>query len=307
MQLSIIIACLNAEDTIGLQLSALQKQVWSKPWEILFVDNGSTDRTLEIVESYRAQLPNLKVVDASHKKGSSYARNIGVKEAKGELILFCDSDDKVHDKWVAKMGSALESFNFVAGALNLQELNETWRIPDTHPFGTRTAPQQCLPRYRHVRELKYAPAANLGVRKSTHLKIGGFDEDLIFNQDLEYCLRAQLAGYPLHFIPDAIVEYRLKHSLRKTFIQFYRWGRYGIRIYRRHVGQGSLVDRLRFIFGGWRHLPLQVIKVRNKADVFELFSWLGGRLGEIVGCWEFLIMQPKKTFREDVSSATKSN
>ncbi|MEO1148267.1 MAG: glycosyltransferase [Cyanobacteria bacterium J06638_22] len=307
MQLSIIIACLNAEDTIGIQLSALQKQVWSKSWEILVVDNGCIDRTLEIVESYQAQLPNLRVVDASDKKGSSHARNIGVKEAKGEFILFCDSDDKVHDEWVAKMADALESFDFVAGALSLQELNESWRIPDDHPFGTRTAPQQRLHHYRHVRELKHAPAANLGVRKSIHLKIGGFDEDLIFNQDLEYCLRAQLVGYPLHFVPDAIVEYRLKHSLRKTFIQVYRWGRYGILVYRRHVGPGSLVDRLRFIFGGWRHLPLQIIKVRNKADVFELFAWLGGRFGEIVGCWEFLIMQPKTALNENLSHAIKSN
>ncbi|MBE9098534.1 glycosyltransferase [Vacuolonema iberomarrocanum] len=307
MQLSVIIACLNAEDTIGIQLSALQHQVWNKSWEILIVDNGCTDRTLEIVESYQTQLPNLRVVDASDKKGAGHARNIGVREAKGELILFCDSDDKVHDGWVAKMGDALESFDFIAGALNLQDLNAGWRIPKNHPLGSRTAPQQQLPRYRHARELKYAPTANLGVRKSIHSTIGGFDEDLIYNQDLEYCLRTQLAGYPLHFVPDAIVEYRLKHSLRKTFIQFYRWGRYGILVYRRHIGKGSLVDRLRFIFGGWRHLPLQIIKVRNKADVFELCAWLGGRFGEIVGCWEFLIMQPETKLSKNLSGAVKSN
>jgi len=291
MKLSVVIACFNSADTIAIQLEALAKQVWDKPWEILIVDNGCTDKTLEIVESYQTQLPNLRVVDASDKKGAAHAWNIGVQEARGELILFCDSDDKVHDGWVGKMGNALETFDFVAGALNLQELNATWRIPNTHLFGSRTSPQQRLPKYRHAPELKYASTANLGIKKSIHLLIGGFDEELTYNQNLDYCLRTQLAGYSLYFIPDAIVEYRLKHSLRKTFIQFYRWGRYGILIYRRHVGEGSLVDRLRFLFGGWRHLPLQVIKVRNSADIFELFAWLGGRIGEIVGCWEFLIMQ----------------
>lgn len=291
MYLSIIIACFNSEATIDIQLSALTQQTWNHPWEILIADNGCTDKTLEIVEKYQTHCSHLRIIDASGKKGSGYARNVAVREARGEVILFCDSDDKVHEGWVEAMGNALKDADFVAGALSLKELNEAWRIPDNHPFGTATYPQQKLPRYRHAPDLQYAAAANLGIKKSVHLAIGGFDENLLYNQDLDYCLRVQLAGYPLHFVPNALVEYRLKHNLKKSYQQFYRWGRYGLLVYRKNIGKGSTIDKLRFIFGGWRHLPAQLIKVRRRADLFELFAWIGGRMGEIHGCWEFLIMQ----------------
>ena len=65
MELSVIIPCLNAEATIATQLEALANQHWSKPWEVVVSDNGSTDNSLEIVKSYKDRLPNLRIVDAS--------------------------------------------------------------------------------------------------------------------------------------------------------------------------------------------------------------------------------------------------
>jgi len=55
MRLSVIIACLNGADTIGVQLKALANQQWSEPWEVIFADNGSTDGIVTIVEQCRHQ------------------------------------------------------------------------------------------------------------------------------------------------------------------------------------------------------------------------------------------------------------
>jgi GT2 family glycosyltransferase len=131
----------------------------------------------------------------------------------------------------------------------------------------------------------------MGVRKAAHIAVGGFDESIKYTVDQEYCWRLNLAGYQLAFVPDSLVEYRLRTSLRKTFRQYYRWGKGNIWIYRKHIGKGRAIDRIKFLFGGWRHLPSALLKLRHKSDVFELAAWLGKRVGEVDGCWRFLILK----------------
>lgn len=65
MKLSVILPCFNGAKTIALQLEALAHQCWSEPWELVVVNNGSTDDSMQIVQSYRNLLPNLRIVDAS--------------------------------------------------------------------------------------------------------------------------------------------------------------------------------------------------------------------------------------------------
>ena len=86
--LSAIIPCLNAADTIGVQLDALSKQKWDKPWEVIVADNGSSDDTVKIVEYYQDRFQRLRIVDASDKKGPSHARNVGADASNAELLAF---------------------------------------------------------------------------------------------------------------------------------------------------------------------------------------------------------------------------
>jgi glycosyltransferase involved in cell wall biosynthesis len=93
MKLSVIIPCLNGAATIATQLAALARQQWDQPWEIVVADNGSTDESVGIVERYRGRLQNLRVADASARRGR--ALNVGAKEATGDALVFCDVDDEV--------------------------------------------------------------------------------------------------------------------------------------------------------------------------------------------------------------------
>jgi len=65
MKLSVILPCFNGAKTIALQLEALAHQCWSEPWELVVVNNRSTDRSMQIVQSYRNLLPNLQIYSAS--------------------------------------------------------------------------------------------------------------------------------------------------------------------------------------------------------------------------------------------------
>src|SRR5262245_35038573 len=114
MKLSVIIPCYNAAETIGDQLEALTCQRWSQLWEVVVVDNKSTDRSRTIVESYQKRLPNLRMINAFERQGQAHARNVGAQVACGESLAFCDADDEVGAEWLAAMGEALSKHDFVA-------------------------------------------------------------------------------------------------------------------------------------------------------------------------------------------------
>src|SRR3546814_18408136 len=109
---------------------------------IFVADNGSTDGTQDIVMSYRDRIPNLRLVDASDKRGLAHARNVGAREAAGESIAYCDADDEIAPGWVAAMGAAVGQLAFVACRVDFDNLNPAWvlrrRPPDpSHGLQTR--------------------------------------------------------------------------------------------------------------------------------------------------------------------------
>src|SRR5437763_2955065 len=81
---SVIVPVLNEERYLGAQLAALAAQTYTGAWELVIVDNGCTDRSFEVVERWRARLPDLVVVDASARRGLNWARNAGVSVARGD-------------------------------------------------------------------------------------------------------------------------------------------------------------------------------------------------------------------------------
>ena len=97
---SVIIPVYNGANYITQQLDALAAQTGNPSFEVLVCDNGSTDDTRAVVESYNASYP-LRVVDASQRAGASHARNMGAVQAMGDVLIFCDGDDLVEPDWVA--------------------------------------------------------------------------------------------------------------------------------------------------------------------------------------------------------------
>lgn len=92
MDISIIIPCYNVEDYLEQCLTSLVNQQTKKEYEILCINDGSTDNTLKIIQNYGDKYKNLKIIDQDNK-GLSGARNIGLRQARGKYIMFIDSDD----------------------------------------------------------------------------------------------------------------------------------------------------------------------------------------------------------------------
>jgi len=225
----VIVPCLNEEHHLGNQLDALAEQQWSEPWEVIVADNGSTDRSPAIVKDYRGRLPNLRLVDASNRRGQAHALNVGARAATGESLAFCDADDEVAPGWVAAMGQALATHEFVACRFEVERLNAPWAS------AARRAPQSDgLQRFRRLPHFLHAGSGSIGVRRALHEAIGGFDESMLACFDTDYCFRIQLAGTQLHFVSNALIHLRYRESLIALYRQGRAWEEYNVMLYKKY-------------------------------------------------------------------------
>ena len=112
IKISIIIPIHNVEKYLKRCLDSVEKQIYTN-LEIILINDGSTDNSLEIAEEYAKKDSRIKIYsEANH--GLSAARNLGLKQVTGEYITFIDSDDYVSNDYVSYLYSLLEKNNFTA-------------------------------------------------------------------------------------------------------------------------------------------------------------------------------------------------
>ena len=205
-RISVVIPVLDAAEWLGHQLAALAAQDVPVPWEVLVADNGSTDETVDVALSWRKDLP-LRVVDASERRGINHARNRGSAEARGELLLYCDGDDVVHPGWLAAYWRARDAWDLAGGLVETATLNDDRALALTRQESVRG-----LSTFGWMQTFM---GCNFAVHRAVHEDIDGFDENFVGGcDDIDFAFRAQLAGHRLGFVPDAVVAYRLRDSLR---------------------------------------------------------------------------------------------
>ncbi len=252
---SVIMPVRNADDHVGEQLDALADQKYDGDWEVVVVDNGCTDESMEVVRRFGGRVPSLRIVDASRRRGLAHARNAGAGSARGDLLAFCDADDVVTPGWLEAMVRAAPGAAIVGGALELEALNEgaprqwcDWDPPDDLS--------------RHHDFLPYVSGGNCGVWTTVARELG-WDESFLFGStDMEFCWRAQLAGHELGFAADAVVHQRFRQRLTSLVRQFYAYGKSDAQLFRRFQPEG-MPRPAPTESGGWRWI------VRRSPDVLR--------------------------------------
>lgn len=142
-QVSLIICTYNREDLISGCLDSLRDQsIPFRQFEVIVVDNNSTDRTCEIVSNYK-DLPNLRLVKET-KQGLSYARNRGIEEARCEFLAFLDDDARAHPDYIK---AALD-------LISIMGENVVCFGGPIFPFFTSTKPIWYLDKYETRRDLE---------------------------------------------------------------------------------------------------------------------------------------------------------
>jgi glycosyltransferase involved in cell wall biosynthesis len=283
--LTVVVPCLNEETSIGGQLSALAAQKWERPWEVIVVDNGSGDASVDVVETFRERLPGLRVVDGSEKRSQAHALNVGVREARGEAVAFCDADDEVAPGWVAELGEALLHHELVGCAADGVKLNEPW-VRDVRVLDPDEPARLWFPPH-----LPFAGSGGLGVLRQVHERAGGFDEELPVLFDVDFCVRAQQLGADFFHAAGAVIHYRFRHAWGEIFGQARRYALYGALLQKRHKPPGSGFPGLaKWAFTGWRPALLSLARIGSRSARAKLAWQLGWLVGRYQGSLRYRVL-----------------
>ena len=275
MHLSVVIPARNEEQTLPRQLDALLAQECDRDWEIIVVDNGSTDRTAEVVAAAQERDARVRLVSET-TPGLCFARNAGIRAAKAPAVAVCDADDLVADGWVEAMAVALTDHEFVTGPQELDRLNEAWLTASRGSNDVTVAPT-----FHSI--FSYPNGNNFGLRKDVIALVGEFDQAYIGAEDVEFGLRAWTAGLELHYEPRAAVHYAFRSAPRELWRQGMAYGRNRPAL-AQVLAQGNLQRPHRF--AGWRSWLWLVVNVWRLVTPHGRARWAwvaGNRIGHLVG------------------------
>lgn len=225
---SVVIPAYNALDLIDVQLTALAAQDYEGPFEVIVSDNGANDGLADHLREHplRSAL-QLRCVDSSDRSGSSHARNVGVAVARGDLLAFCDHDDRVHSGWLTALVHAAAQHESVSGAVETESINDP-EVVSWRPMPDQTKPCE-TPGYFPI-----AYGCSFAVWADVFDAVGGFDDAFDNGQDKDISWRIQLAGYDLGYAPDAVVAYRLRSTYAGLWRQMRAYGEGDVKLYATH-------------------------------------------------------------------------
>ena len=195
--ISVVVPVYNREDLIQNCIESLLSLEYPKDRiEIIIVDNGSSDRTPEVIQKYGV------IYVLEERRGSSCARNKGVSVARGDLIAFTDSDCEVSQDWALEIANsyskpgiaALRGFcaginaNLIATFMQRKHEGISYRrTADGYALGGNSLnPRNCA------------------ISRELFDKIGGFDPKLLRLQDFDFNRRLNLLEYKVHFNPKMV-------------------------------------------------------------------------------------------------------
>ena len=193
---SIIICTYNRAHCLRQTLLSLKNQsVSADDFEILVVDDGSSDGTVDLCKKFLGTLSNLKIISKERNQGLASAANLGIHRSRGDLLLFTDDDCHADPCWVEAMTAALSEHSIVAGAVDSHKTNLfqfCHNISQFHPFMPGQKPGK----------RQFIAGANMGFQRAVLEKVGGFKEGHP-TPDMELIIRAGMQNYSVFFEPGA--------------------------------------------------------------------------------------------------------
>jgi glucosyl-dolichyl phosphate glucuronosyltransferase len=232
MKCSIVIATYNRATDLADTLRSLARLESSGPWEVIVVDNNSTDETRSIVESAQTAFPVPLAYSFEREQGRSAALNHGFGLAGGEIIVTTDDDVRVEPDWLTQIAGGFERLDcdFVGG-----RVKPLWGAPPP-----RWLPDHGGPLWAVIALLDYGPVplqfgkrvplgVNMAFRRAALDRVGGFNVRIgrkagtLLGQEVrEWCLRARAAGLRGFYVPEIVVQHLISAD-RLTKSYYRRW------------------------------------------------------------------------------------
>ncbi|HLC79221.1 MAG TPA: glycosyltransferase [archaeon] len=225
MDASIIIPAYNSQKTIKGCIEALQNQIFDGDYEIIVVDDGSTDETAKIAKSSGA-----KVILQSNS-GPAKARNAGARKAKCKIFVFTDSDCIAQKNWLSEMLSPFKDPKVVGvqGAYKTEQKSLLARF-------SQIEIEERYELMKKADQLDWIGSYSAAYRKEDFFEAGGFDESFpkASGEDPELSYKISKKGKKLVFNPNAIVLHTHPDTLEKYLKTKYYRAFYRVDLYSKH-------------------------------------------------------------------------
>jgi GT2 family glycosyltransferase len=257
--LTIIITCYNTRDLVQDCLNSIYKSPPSEPFEIVLVDDASSDGTSEMV---RASFPDVHLLRNETNKNYSYANNRALDHARGRLLLLLNNDTIVPPLALDRMIAFLRDHP-EAGMVGAKLLNEDgsiqWSVKaplsaSTALFGARSIVAKLFPGNRFTRQhllhidrdptqpfvAGIVSGAGSMMPREVFEKVGRLDEQFFYHVDADYCKRITEAGYKCYYLPTASIIH-LNHkggttaSVSRRFRSLMKFETDSYRYYLKHM------------------------------------------------------------------------
>ncbi len=278
MDFSIIVPVYNRPETIRNCVAACYAVDYPpSQYEVLVVDNGSTDQTARIAAQAGARVVSHPVANRC------LARNLGAEVARGRWLAFTDSDCEPQKDWLKGLAAAEERLSREDKLERTAALaGEIKSAPPSNAVEAYIAARKWIDQQKFLARdagrfpFPFAATANLCIRAEAFKKVGGFDPDMPPAEDADWCWRAALAGLEIAYAPEAAVIHHHRADLRSMLRQAREYGQGNAHLFAKHKehwGREDWIERERYIWAikGLLKTPWQWIAAKHPLE--RSFSW----------------------------------
>lgn len=237
VDVSVLVPVLNEQAYLGTAVPAMLSQDYGGTIEVLFIDGGSTDGSLEILRGMAAEDSRIRLLANPHRR-TPQALNIGLRHARGRFIVRMDAHTVYPPTYIAVGVARLERPDaggvvWVSGpqlAVGTNRGSRRVALALSTPLGVGGA------RYRlaHQAEVEVDSGFTGVWQRSTLEQAGGWDEEFVNDQDFELAARIRAAGGRIVSLPEMAASYIPRDTLPRLAKQYLTYGRFRVKTAKKH-------------------------------------------------------------------------
>lgn len=279
IQISVVIPSYNQPDTISQCLESVLKQDFTGVYEVVIVDS-SIAKYQEIIAGICEVDERVRLIKLKQQTYPGAARNVGIKEAKGEVIALIDSDCVAHESWLSNIAKNMEENIIATGVIENGTQDSVYGTCSfLVEFNHFLAPSQ------HKKEVHAAATCNFAAKKEVFEKVGYFTDDRAF-EDMLFCTKFKKMGGAIYQFRDIRISHVNKTDLKKIAANQKMLGFYSAKVRKQHQMPPQAVFNypvLAFGLLGFRYLSIlsRVIKSKhflsfvlyNPIIIYLLIQW----------------------------------
>ena len=266
---SIIVPTFNEENQIIFLLKSLLTQKFSQKYEIIIVDNESTDNTIKVIKEFKNKnkIMNIKVITSIGKLGK--VRNDGILKSSGRFVAFIDADEIADPNWLMELMKRINEYDGVIGSINSMNPNKN--------FISKFFDLTLIDRKKFLNKqtkIKLFGTGNLLINQKVFKKGLIFDENFPTAEDGDFSYRFYKKGYKNIFNEKA----KIFHKVPETIKQFYFFNKKmaisNLLIFLKHRDYFSFLKLIMTIFYFISPNFIKVYKKNNNISIIQ-FIFLG--------------------------------